>query len=235
MGNYVVQFDPSCVGDRSETGLAGQYYSGSPGGSPTYSGAMVLQVAGDLTDIDAALAPGAGFSGQVTYQGAGVQGVCVDASDASDFWYYTTKTDSDGNYQINGMTLAPYNILFDPVCAGATVSPYAPQYYTAVYDPTSAVVTPGVDAAVSQSAGITGLVTGPGPSNPPLGKVCVYLSPPQGAPYSFTVSIHLRHERRRRSHVGCLSDAVLCERWETDGLSAPAYGGGRQTTLCCVG
>jgi hypothetical protein len=42
-----------------------------------------------------------------------------------------------------------------------------------------------------------------------------------------TVTSSLRHERRRRSHVGDPSDAVLCERWRIAGPPAPAHGGRR--------
>jgi hypothetical protein len=41
----------------------------------------------------------------------------------------------------------------------------------------------------------------------------------------------LKEESCRRS----LSKAMLCKRWRTVGPPTSAYGGRRQTTLCCVG
>jgi len=195
-GNYVVQFDPSCYGSVAGSSMAGQFYNGAVGGSATLAGATSVPLSNSSIDISASLAQGAGLTGDVTFAGEPVIGACAYMFNNTDGWSYNTTTGTDGNYQISGITLDSYYILYDPTCGGTNNSTLAPQYsngasdgdHATMYDFTSADI--GTDATINialvAGATISGTVSSQGPSALALANVCAYLTSPDDAPYSYS-------------------------------------------------
>lgn len=73
------------------------------------------------------------ITGTVTYDGAGVPGVCVDA-EFMDPWFgvvarFSGTTDGSGQYTIPNLAWQPYYLYVDPTCGGEQSSPYAVEYF----------------------------------------------------------------------------------------------------------
>ena len=143
-GQYLVDFDPSCQGDRSSNYIAQQRL-------------VKVTRAQSRTGVDAYLQPGAGISGVVTDpHGHTVQGVCVQI--AGEHRNAFAETAPDGSYSIAGLPAGSYQVQFTGGCGNS--GSLAPQYYknepsagsADVITLTAGTITPGIDAAMKPGA-----------------------------------------------------------------------------------
>lgn len=177
-GTYQVEFWPC---ERSE--YVGQYYDDD---EASYEQATPVEVTDGQTtpNIDAALAKSGTISGKVTAAatGEGLEGVCVTAS-STDYGIGGGRatTGPEGTYSIStDLTAGSYHVEFDPTCSGSTPSSFLVQFYNGAISERSAndvdvaagTATTEVDAALQQSATISGRVTSV-ESGEGLGGVCV--------------------------------------------------------------
>lgn len=166
-GAYTVQFVPT-VGN-----YAGLYYDNRPEAAE----ADVITLAGGATraGIDASLSPGGSISGTVTDRQthAPVPGVQVSVEVAEGGGApLTTTTGEDGTYSIAGLAPGKYLVGFEPPEAQ-----YLGQYYDKAEDAGSAdqvmvgagASVEGIDAALTESATISGEVSSARTGSPIVG------------------------------------------------------------------
>jgi hypothetical protein len=177
VGNYAVEFDPSCSGAVLSS-YALQYYVGQvdlADANPVFASAI-----SPATGIDAHLVAGYTISGTVTEAGRTGVGanVCASADDSAGHPVSSAKTAADGTYAIGNLPAATYMVSFDPTCDGTEASTYAQQYYKAAPDlPTATGVvlradTTGIDADLVAGGTIAGTVTAAGALDE--AGICVY-------------------------------------------------------------
>jgi lysophospholipase L1-like esterase len=181
--SYVVEFYP--CGHLGSSYLAQFYDDATDEASAT---AVAVTAAGSTEGIGAALQETGTISGTVTdaVSGSPVEGACVDAR-ASDggSGYGSATTASDGTYTIVGLATGSYVVEFSP-CEGSSTN-YLTQFYDDATDEASATAvsvtagggTVGIDAALQQSATISGTVTD-AVTGEPIEGVCVYADPSDG-------------------------------------------------------
>jgi hypothetical protein len=181
-GGYLVEFAPcSAALDR-----LGAWWKGQS----SASGASVVEVtAGKETPgISASLAQGGAISGTVTsaVTGKPVAGICVATESASPsseetdlFAPLPIKTNSDGNYLIDGLAPGDYLVEFGP-CSGVNTANYLlPTLWSAtgaLADTPPVVVsagstTTGISTALHEGGTFSGTITSS--SGRPLSGVCV--------------------------------------------------------------
>jgi hypothetical protein len=162
-GGYTVQFVPT-VGN-----YAGLYYDGKS----QVGEADAITVAGGVTrtGVDASLSPGASIAGTVTDKqtGAPARGVQVTIEPTEGGESLSTTTSEDGSYSLSGLAPGNYLVAFEP-----DESQFLGQYYEEAEDAASAdqatvpagTSVEGIDAALTQSATISGEVSSAATGNP---------------------------------------------------------------------
>jgi len=177
VGNYAVEFDPSCSGAVLSP-YALQYYVGQvdlADANPVFASAI-----SPASGIDAHLVAGYTISGTVTEAGGtgGGAKVCASADDSAGHPVSSAKTAANGTYAIGNLPAGTYTVYFDPTCGGTQASTYAQQYYQAAPDVTTATgvaVTAnatGIDADLVAGGTISGTVTAAGALDE--AGICVY-------------------------------------------------------------
>lgn len=183
------------------------------------------------------------ISGIVTAaaSGAGLAGICVDATSSSPG--IVTTTAADGTYTISGLAPGSYMVMF-----GCGSSKYVTQYYNGTaggsFDRASAVtlsistttVATGIDAAMVAPATISGTVTS-AVDGSPLGGVCVDVVPtnrlgsevlPTAADGTYTAiglaPGHYTVEFLQNSDSDCYGNYVA--QWYNGTASGASYGAG---------
>jgi hypothetical protein len=135
------------------------------------------------TGINAALVPGGSISGTVR-GGSPVTaqtGLCVDTVSVHGDVSNQVLTLTGGAYTAGNLQPGTYRVFFgDPACP---FGPYnlASQWYkgqptkakATLVTVTAGATTPGIGATLPADGGISGAVTGPGPSHRPLTGICV--------------------------------------------------------------
>ncbi len=152
--DYTVQF-VSPVGST----LDGQYFFGQA--NPATFTAVSVTAGHTTAGIDATLAPSPGsISGTVTdhldFPSGGVE---VNAYDGSGH-FYSTATASDGTYQLAGVAVGSYTVVFEP----AASSGFGHQWFNgqdSLASATKAIVTPGQNLlGINASLGLGGTISG---------------------------------------------------------------------------
>lgn len=176
-GGYTVQFVPT-VGN-----YAGLYYDGKS--EPAEASVITLAGGATRTGVDAALAAGAAIAGKVTDKQthAPVPGVQVSIEPAEGAGQpVTTTTGVDGSYSLSGLLPGQYLVAFEP-----NEAEYLDQYYDDAEGAGSAnPVTlqagsnvEGVDAALVESATVSGEVTA-AKTGSPIGEAEVAVASTEG-------------------------------------------------------
>ncbi len=188
-GSYVVQADPSCYGSTTST-YAGAFYV-STSASGTYSIANATQLTSASATANVTLGSGSHIGGPMhTDTGANASGVCVELSDGTDGWAYTT-TSVNGVWGNTGTAYGDYTAYFDPTCgASQPTSVDAPQLYSgattfagaATITVASSLTNVG-NVALVKGGVIAGTVSLP--ANPPAANVCVTIVSSDGL-FSYT-------------------------------------------------
>ncbi len=124
-GHYWVYFDPTC-GGAQVSAYAPQYY---PGHVLPTAGSQV-QVAANVSAIDAQLVAGSSISGTVTAPGAADNaGICAYAIGVGGHTAGRTVTNIAGVYGITNLGAGSYSLRFDPTCGGSQTSYFSSQNY----------------------------------------------------------------------------------------------------------
>ncbi|HEY5267190.1 MAG TPA: carboxypeptidase-like regulatory domain-containing protein, partial [Acidimicrobiales bacterium] len=111
-GTYDVNVDPTCGGTKTST-YATQFLN------------TVTVTTGATITKNVVLGLGSIVSGTVSFDGVGVQGVCVNFNNGSG-GDGNEATANNGTYSMN-LPPGTYNVIIDPTCSGSTISPYASQ------------------------------------------------------------------------------------------------------------
>jgi hypothetical protein len=180
-GSYLIEFTPFSGAST------GEWYPDATG--PLAAAPVAVPEGGAVTGIDAQLADGARFSGNVVGQGGGpLQSVSVSVYDASGQRVASASTDAAGNYTTRpGLPSGSYRIGFEGVMG------FLDGYYSgaASLDEATplAVVAPelrtAIDATLSPGGSITGTITSAA-TGLPLGGIWVSASGEGGSDSDFT-------------------------------------------------
>jgi len=124
-GNYLVEFDPTCVAHPDP--YPTEWYNGSGGAPGPGSAAAVNVNTSPVLGIDEALPLAATITGTVTESGSAVGNVCVtayadDSNDGGNYETGSATTAANGTYTISSLPEDTYIVLFDPTCADNTSS-----------------------------------------------------------------------------------------------------------------
>jgi hypothetical protein len=180
-GSYLIEFAPFSGAST------GEWYPNASG--PLAAAPVVVPAGGAVPGVDAQLADGARFSGNVTGQGGGpLQSVSVSVYDASGQQVASASTDAAGNYTTRpGLPSGSYRIGFGGV--GNFLDGFynnAPSLDAAT---PIAVVAPelrgGVDATLSPGGSIAGTITSAA-TGLPIGGIWVTASGDGGSAYDIT-------------------------------------------------
>ena len=130
-GTYTVEFysGPGCQG--SPGNYAFQFYDGST--TATASQPVSVTSGSTTPAINAALVVGGSITGTVTTAGtgAGLAGICVNATAPGVPGYQSTDSSANGTYDIPSLATGSYTVEFFSANVGCTTSNnlYAPQWY----------------------------------------------------------------------------------------------------------
>ncbi len=229
-GSYVVSFS----GDIQHLNYVNQRWNGISEGPGT---PVVLGTGEARTGIDASMAEGASITGTVTdaESHAGVAGfpVCAFADNLQGEYGRCAKTDSVGQYIINGLPAMPnYQVEF----VGEGEFNYRTQYYdgsedfhsftkVAVGAPNS--VTSGIDAALNRGAEISGTLTEVGTHKPLAGLRVDLLAPGTEEDLKYVFTDAAGHYAFRGRPVGTYVVAFSrpAGQFDGDGFSTAFYRG----------
>ncbi len=156
-GRYKIEFEPS------GGNYVSQYYAGK---STLESAQIVTVAAGESKTANAELGIGGSIEGSVTAAagGAGLENVRVLATNSEGVLVASATTGPEGTYTLTGMASGNYTVQFEPESAV-----YLSQYFAEAdslegakqVTVSAGQTTEAVNAALAQSASISGAVTGP--------------------------------------------------------------------------
>lgn len=179
-GQYLLEFQPS------SDGWAFEWYADQPG--PSTAAPVAVSAGADTPGINAELALGARFSGQVSGAGGGpLQYADVNVYDASGRQVAGASTDAAGSYTTSpGLAAGSYRISF------GDTGGFLGEFYSdkaALAEADALTVSPpstldGVDAVLARGGAISGQVTLAGGGPPPAFAVSAYGA--HGYGYTYT-------------------------------------------------
>ncbi len=171
---------------------AAQYYTGTPGGSPSSAVPITVTPGATTSGIDAVMAEGGSISGTVTdaQSAATLADICVSAYEYGGQGMATTVTLANGSYDISGLASGGYVIQFAECGNAVGATSYVGQFYdgvsggsptyggATVVNVTAGTTTSGIDAAMVIGGDLTGTVSDT--SGAGIGEICVVALTPQG-------------------------------------------------------
>jgi 5-hydroxyisourate hydrolase-like protein (transthyretin family) len=182
-GSYLVSF--------STGGYATEWYSNAP--TPVQATPVSIANA-NVTGIDASLTAETAITGKITSAATGnpIQNVCVEAYPKGHVSVVngaigSANTDSSGNYTLNGLGVASYNVVaYD--CDGSNSPAYAPRWYGgdsllahAGTITTTTGATTGIDIALSTSTRtVSGTIRAASTNDPIANSCAIAFSPGVG-------------------------------------------------------
>lgn len=180
-GAYLIEFRPA-------TGAStGEWYPDAAG--PLTATPVVVPTGGAVNGINADLAEGARFSGNVVGQGGTpLQSVAVTVYDASGRQVASATTDASGNYTTRpGLPSGSYRIGFGRVgnFLGSFYNNAASLQEATPITVTAPELRSGINATLSPGGGITGTITSAA-TGLPLSGIMVSVSGTGGSAYAFT-------------------------------------------------